>query len=183
MSTIKPEATAHRQLADHPAPPAVESRLDHRRRADPQHRRAEASGERQSVGALAQGVETSSSISHASGVERDHDTGGSLLERFPNLSSPLFDRIRIPARGPVKRIAEQMCAEAGMDPDLVRNIYLSRKSTPPELVPLRCRIMVALRAAGFTVTDAQAQWFVGFKLRTLEDYLVEGKKLQEAEDA
>lgn len=106
----------------------------------------------------------------------------SATEQYPNLSSPIWDRIRVPPRRDVVQIATLMCVEAGFDPDMVRNIYISRKITPPGLIHLRCRIMVALRDAGFTASQAQGQWFIGFKLTTLLDYLYDGKKM-EAQDA
>ena len=103
---------------------------------------------------------------------------------FPNLRSPIWDSIRVPVRGPIKRIAEQMCADEGFDPDMVRNVYLSRKITPPALVPLRCKIVAALVDAGFSLHEIQFQWFVGFKTNTLRDYLYDGRKMaREAEDA
>jgi len=103
---------------------------------------------------------------------------------FPNLQSSIWDTIRVPVRGPIKRIANQMCADEGFDPDMVRNIYLSRKLTPKGLVELRCRIVATLVAAGFALFEIQYQFFTGFKTTTLQDYLYDGRKLlKEAEDA
>lgn len=95
---------------------------------------------------------------------------------FPNLNAPIWDRIRISRRRTPAEIAETMCLEARIDPELVRTHYPSRKATPPGLVELRCRIVVAMKREGLGFKDAQT-WF-DFSIGTLQDYFVEGKKLE-----
>ncbi len=101
-----------------------------------------------------------------------------------NLRSPLFDPIRVPPRRPLRVIVEQMCQEAGVDPILVRDAVAGRKSTPPGVVELRCKIVATLCDAGFAIHDIRSLFFTGFKPLTLQRYAVDGRKmLKEAEDA
>jgi len=102
---------------------------------------------------------------------------------YRNLSSPIWDRIRIQPRKPLRSIADRLCLDAGYDPDLVRSHFGSRRSMVPGLVELRQRIVVALVDAGFTPVDIREQWFTTFSVATIRDYLVDGRKSTESVDA
>lgn len=109
--------------------------------------------------------------------------GKGRVNRFPNLSSPVWDAVRIPVRRPIGIIANQICAEAGVNPDDVRAFRRLGREASPALHALRARIMVEVQKSGFTPEQAQAEWFIGFQVTSLKKYLVQGRKMLEAENA
>ncbi|HEU5019670.1 MAG TPA: hypothetical protein VFT69_17060 [Pseudolabrys sp.] len=97
---------------------------------------------------------------------------------FPHLSSPLWDRIRIPCRPSFSSVATPLCLDAGFDPEYVRRSQPERKDAPQGLSDLRCRITAAAYDAGLSEHDA-LQWFVGFEPATVRRWLSRGRKMRE----
>jgi len=91
-----------------------------------------------------------------------------------NLSSPLFDKVRIPRRETAAGIAERMCREAGFEPQAVRVGPLPGKGAPKGLHDLRCMIICALVDAGYVT----GTWFEDIPRGTLLRYCVDGRRMQ-----
>lgn len=90
-----------------------------------------------------------------------------------NLSSPIFDPIRIPPRRTPDSIAMAICDEEHVDLDRVRSALLHpRDPDTKKIRATRVRIAKAMRANGVATSTIQA-FFTGLSPNTVRDYLLE----------
>jgi hypothetical protein len=90
-----------------------------------------------------------------------------------NLSSPLFDIVRIPPRETASVIAERLCRESGLDPAIVRAGPLPGKGAQKGVYELRCRIVCALLDANYVT----GTWFEGIPPETIRRYGTHGRRM------
>jgi hypothetical protein len=96
---------------------------------------------------------------------------------FPNLDAPIWDIVRIPPRRTAAEIGDAMCAEAGLDRDMVRhNHHFGSAGIPPEVRRLREAICAAMLDNGLA-PFAAAKWFVGFEVRSILRMATEHRRL------
>jgi len=98
---------------------------------------------------------------------------------FPNLATPVWDRIRIPPRRGADEIGIEMCREAGLDISEIRKRPGSH--APHELMRLRHRIAWAMARAKVPNHEICA-WLGGINASTLGDYLREAARAEDFAD-
>lgn len=98
-----------------------------------------------------------------------------------HLSSHWFDLVRIPPRIGAKTIGDQMCRDAGIDPDIVRKQQYHGRKGNPEIERLRIQIAARMVECRLLTADMM-EWFEGFSQETIYRWAREAK-LREGIDA
>lgn len=95
---------------------------------------------------------------------------------FANLSSPIWDGIRIPRRRTAAEIADEMCARVGLDREVVRrNVRHGSNGAPPAVKRLQGEIAVAILDSGLPSRQVHT-WFLGFETTSILRMAVECRR-------